>query len=69
MDKAKAAGKTEAKRPKGAGAATKAKEATKTQVENWLKLADALADVALDLTLDRDEVVAAASAYNDARGQ
>lgn len=66
---AQAKGQTTLKREKGAGKATKAKEATKAQVENWLKLADAVADVATDLTLDRDEVVAAADAYNKARGR
>jgi hypothetical protein len=69
VDKAKAAGKTEAKRPKGAGEATKAKEATKAQIEEWLKKADALAEIALDLTLDRDEVVSAADSYVRSRGR
>jgi hypothetical protein len=67
--RAKAAGKTEAKRPKGEGKATKAKAATAAQIEKWLQLADSMADVALDMTLDRGEVVAAASAYNEAKGR
>lgn len=69
VDKAKAEGKDVARRPKGEGEATKAKEATAKQVEEWLKKADALAEVALDLTLDRDEVVAAADSYIRARGR
>jgi ParB family transcriptional regulator, chromosome partitioning protein len=67
--KAKAAGKTEAKRPKEAGKVTKAKAAAAKTVEQCLKFADALADVALDLTLDRAEVVACASKYNSARNR
>jgi len=68
VEKAKAAGKTTATRPKGAGKATKAKAAEKQSVEHCLKLADALSEVSLDLMLDRDEVVAAADAYRRARG-
>ena len=67
--KAKAKGETTLKREKGAGKATKAKAAEKHSVEKLLQLADALADVALDLTLDRGEVVACAEAYNIARGR
>lgn len=67
--KAKAKGETTLKREKGAGKATKAKVAEKKSVEEWLQLADSLADVALDLTLDRGEVVACAEAYNIARGR
>lgn len=66
---AKAKGKTTLKREKGAGKATKAKAAERQSVENCLKLADALADVGLDLTLDRGEVVACAERYNKARGR
>jgi hypothetical protein len=66
---AKKKGETTLKREKGAGEATKAKEATAKQVEEWLKKADALADIAMDLTLDRDEVVAAADSYIRARGR
>ena len=66
---AKAKGKTVLMREKGAGKATKAKAATAKQVEEWLKLADAMADVALDLTLERDEVVACADKYNTARSR
>jgi hypothetical protein len=66
---AKEKGETTLKREKGAGEATKAKEATAKQVEEWLKKADALADIAMDLTLDRDEVVAAADSYIRARGR
>ena len=69
VQRAKAAGKTTATRSKGEGAATKAKAATAKQVEEWLKKADALADIAMDLTLDRDEVVAAADSYIRARGR
>jgi hypothetical protein len=69
VDRAKAAGKTEAKRPKGEGKATKAKAVAKKSVDECLALADALADVGLDLTLDRGEVVACAEAYNKARGR
>ncbi len=65
VKRAKAAGKTEVKRPKGDGVATKAKAATAAQIEVWLKLADALADVALDNSLDMSEVECAAKAYND----
>ena len=66
---AKAKGKTVLMREKGPGKATKAKAATAKQVEEWLKLADAMADVALDLTVDRDEVVACADKYNTARSR
>ena len=65
---AKTKGKSTIKREKGEGKAGKAKAAAKKSVENCLKLADALARVALDLTLDRGEVVANASAYMTARG-
>ena len=67
--KAKAKGETTLKREKGAGKATKAKAAEKHSVEKLFQLADALADVALDLTLDRGEVVACAEAYNKAKGR
>ena len=66
---AKAKGKTVLMREKGPGKATKAKAATAKQVEEWLKLADAMADVALDLTVDREEVVACADKYNTARSR
>ena len=66
---AKAKGKTVVMREKGPGKATKAKAATAKQVEEWLKLADAMADVALDLTVDREEVVACADKYNTARSR
>lgn len=69
VTKAKKAGKKTAKREKTAGKATKAKSAEKQSVEKLLLLADSLADVALDLTLDRDEVVAAADAYCKLRGR
>jgi hypothetical protein len=67
--KAKAKGETTLKREKGAGKATKAKAAEKHSVEKLFQLADALADVALDLTLDRGEVVACAEKYNKARNR
>lgn len=67
--KAKAKGETTLKREKGAGKATKAKAAEKHSVEKLFQLADALADVALDLTLDRGEVVACAEKYNVSRGR
>ena len=67
--KAKAKGETTLKREKGAGKATKAKAAEKHSVEKLIQLADALADVALDLTLDRGEVVACAEKYNKAKGR
>jgi hypothetical protein len=66
---AKAKGETTLKREKTAGKATKAKAATAAQVENWLKLADALADVALDENVDLSEVELCAKAYNKARGR
>jgi ParB-like chromosome segregation protein Spo0J len=69
VSRAKAKGKTEAKRPKGIGKAGKAKAATQKTVEQCLALADSLADVALDLTLDRGEVVACAEKFNKARGR
>ena len=67
--KAKAEGKTTIKREKGQGKAGKAKAATQKTVEQCLALADSLADVALDLTLDRGEVVACAEKFNKARGR
>ncbi len=67
--KAKAKGETTLKREKGAGKATKAKAAEKHSVEKLFQLADALADAALDLTLDRGEVVACAEKYNKAKGR
>lgn len=66
---AKAKGQTEVKREKGDGKATKAKQSKEKSIAECLKLADALADVALDTTLDRDEVIACADAYNVARGR
>ena len=66
---AKAKGETTVRREKGPGKAAKAKAATAAQVENWLKLADAMADVALDSNLSVDEVEACARAYNRARGR
>ena len=66
---AKAKGETTLKREKTAGKATKAKAATAAQVENWMKLADALADVALDENVDLSEVELCAKAYNKARGR
>lgn len=66
--KAKAEGKTEVKREKGVGRAGKAKAATQKTVDECLKLADAMARVALDLTIDREEVIACASKYMTARG-
>ena len=67
--KAKAKGETTLKREKGQGKAGKAKAAEKHSVEKLIQLADALADVALDLTLDRGEVVACAEKYNKAKGR
>lgn len=61
--KAKAAGKTEVKREKGVGVAGKAKLSERQRLEELLKAADALAEVATDLTLDREEVVACADKY------
>lgn len=69
VQRAKAAGKTTATRPKGEGVATKAKAATAKQIEKWLEKADGLADLALDLTIDRGELVSAAESYNLARGR
>jgi hypothetical protein len=66
--KAKAEGKNTIRREKGAGVATKAKAKVAKSIEECLRLADAMAEVAMDLTLDRDEVVACASAYKTARG-
>ncbi len=66
---AKAKGKTTIKREKGQGKAGKAKAATQKTVDQCLALADSLADVALDLTLDRGEVVACAEKFNLARGR
>ena len=66
---AKAKGKTTIKREKGQGKAGKAKAATQKTVDQCLALADALADVSLDLTLDRGEVVACAEKYNRSRGR
>lgn len=66
--RAKAAGKTVLRRPKGAGKATKAKAETQKTVDHCLKLADALAAVALDDDLDRSEVKRSARAYSKARG-
>ena len=67
--KPKAKGETTLKREKGQGKAGKAKAAEKHSVEKLFQLADSLADVALDLTLDRGEVVACAEAYNKSRGR
>jgi hypothetical protein len=67
--RAKAKGETTLKREKGQGKAGKAKAAEKHSVEKLIQLADALADVALDLTLDRGEVVACAEKYNKAKGR
>ena len=66
---AKAKGQSTIKREKGVGKTGKAKAATQKTVDECLKLADALADVAMDLTLDREEVVACASKYLEARGR
>ena len=66
---AKAKGETTLKREKGPGKATKAKAATAAQMENWLKLADSMADVVLDSNLSIDEAEACAKAYNRARGR
>lgn len=66
---AKAKGQTEVKRPKGEGKATQAKKAVQKTVDECLKLADALADVALDDNLPIDEVMRSARAYNKARGR
>lgn len=68
VSQAKSKGQTTARRPKGEGKATKAKAAEKASVSKCLELADGMARVAMDLTLDRDEVIACASAYMEARG-
>lgn len=69
VSEAAAKGETKAKREKGPGVATKARAAEKKTIEQILKLADEMADVALDMTLEREEVVACADAYNKARGR
>ena len=60
---AKAKGQTEVKREKGVGKAGKAKLSASQKTDELLKRADALANVATDLTLDRDEVIACADKY------
>jgi hypothetical protein len=66
---AKAKGETTVRREKGPGVATKAKEATKAQIDKWLEKADGLADLVMDLTIARDELVSAADSYVRARGR
>lgn len=66
---AKAKGKTEVKRPKGEGKATKEKKAKEQDVEKCLRLADALATVVLDDNLTIEESFRCARAYNRARGR
>lgn len=66
---AKSKGKTVLKRPKGAGKATKAKASEREQTEKCLRLADSMADVALDKALNRDEVILCAQKYNRARAR
>lgn len=67
--KAKEKGQTEVKREKGDGKTLKARKSQEKSVAECLRLADALADVAVDTTLDREEVIACADAYNAARGR
>jgi ParB-like chromosome segregation protein Spo0J len=66
---AKAKGKTKAMRPKGEGKVGKAKAATAKDIKNCLEKADALAGIALDRTMNREEVILCAKAYNKARGR
>ncbi|OYV38938.1 MAG: hypothetical protein B7Z80_08665 [Rhodospirillales bacterium 20-64-7] len=67
--KAKEKGQPEVKREKGEGKALKARKSQENSIAECLRLADALADVAVDMTLDREEVIACAEKYNEARNR
>ena len=66
--KAKAAGKKQAKRPKGAGPVTKAKAAEKAKVLSLEEIGDKMADLVGAVTADR-ELLEVARSWNRARGR
>jgi len=67
--RAKAAGKTEAKRPKGAGAATKAKEADEEQRRTLEKIGDEMADEIVSVPFDLEKLERLAAEWHKTRGR
>ena len=67
--RAKAAGKTEAKRPKGAGAATKAKEADEEQRRPLEKIGDEMADEIVSVPFDLEKLERLAAEWHKTRGR
>ena len=66
---AKSKGKKVARRPKGAGVATKRKEQEKASARELLEAADKMADLALNDDVMWESVARAARAYNKLRGR
>jgi hypothetical protein len=69
VEKAKAAGKKEAKRPKGAGAATKAKEAETKRIRSLEKIGDEMAAEILRVPFDTDILETLATEWKTARSK
>jgi hypothetical protein len=67
VERAKAAGKTEAKRPKGAGAATKAKAAVEEKHRTLEVIGDAMADEIVSVPFDLEKLEKLAGEWHRAR--
>jgi hypothetical protein len=68
-EEAEAAGKSQAKRPKGAGPVTKAKEAKEAKVQTIEAVGDDIADMILTSAPDRDALEKLAGQWNKLRGR